>query len=160
MTKALLILRASRVLSKRYSAASVSCVMDLGFAEQDFGKEQDALFARDGLNAIVIEGEGQYNGLLRRATWMSRFFPRLYARRSSSAASEEKRVPSTPLMRLSNLFLFHTVGRYVRIRSMLENRRISKYRVDGRSFVTIMGKDHCIFESLRYRRMRQIYRQI
>jgi len=159
-TKALLLLRFTRLVSAGYSAANVSCVMDFRFAGNMFEREQDALFARDGLNAIVLEGRSEYDALLRKAKWMERFFPGLYASRVKSVRSAVVRSPPSSLTRLANLFFFVTVGRYVKVRSMLENRRLARSGDTGRAFVTMLGTDHCIFESQRYRRMRQIYRSL
>ena len=156
-TRALLLLRALRLASPKYSSASVSCVMDFRFAEIMFEREQDALFARDGLRAIVLDGSAAYTELLRRAQWMTKYFPQMYANRVGPTGQTIPRDRPSPFVRLLNRFLFATVGRYVRIRSELENRRLARTGNEGRAFVTVLGQDHCIFESSRYRQMRQIY---
>jgi hypothetical protein len=159
-TKALLLLRASRIFSPGLSRANVSCVMDSRFASELFGREQDALFARDGLNAVVLEGAAEYGRLLSRSSWMTKFFPRLYANRIGKANVVIGSKRPSILSRLANRFLFVTVGSYVRTKSMLENRRIAKRRIAQNQFVTLLGPDHCIFESYRYRRMRLMYAQM
>jgi len=157
LTKALLLLRASRLASARFSSATISCVMDSRFAEEDFGREQDALFARDALNAMAIHGAGEYTQLLRRAGWIAKFFPRLYTERVGPPRVELPRRRQSVLTRIFNQFLFLTVGRYVKVRSLLENRRFARSGAWGRSFVAMLGPDHCIFESLRYKQMRKMY---
>jgi hypothetical protein len=134
--------------------------MDQSFAEKAFGSEQDPIFARDALNAIVLTGNEEYDALLARASWMRRLFPHLYAARTGSVVTPERHVRPSVKDRVLNLLLFHTVGRYIRMKSMLENRRIAKYNDRGRLFETRLGYDHCIYESLRYRQMRRIYSRI
>jgi hypothetical protein len=160
LTKALLLLRATRLYSSQPSGACLSCVMDQDFAEKLFGNEQDPLFARDALNAIVLEGDKQYRSLLLKADWIARMFPRLYAARSIPIEGAIHRRDSSVIRRVVNLFLFRTVGVYIRMKSMLENRRIARHGNKGRLFVTRVGRDHCIYESMRYRKMREIYRRL
>lgn len=160
LTKALLLVRASRLTSSQLSRACLSCVMDQNFAEKAFGSEQDPIFARDALNAIVLAGDEEYRALLLRGKWMRRLFPNLYATRTGSPMTPARRGRPSIKNRVANLLLFHTVGRYIQMKSMLENRRVAKYGDRGRLFETRLGHDHCIYESLRYRQMRKIYSRI
>ncbi len=157
LTKALLLLRASRLASNRFSKACLSCVIDMRFAKTLFKREQDALFARDALTAIVIEGGGEYEGLLTDGAWMRGFFPRFYGQRVGPPGPSIAKKPSVA-KRVLNSFLFLTVGRYIAVKSMLQNRRLAGKGDDGRLFVAKTGEDHCIYESLRYRRLREMYR--
>jgi len=158
LTRALLLLRASRLTSPELAKACLSCVMDQNYADRSFGSEQDPLFARDALNAIVLEGGEEYRRLLLKAEWMSKMFPRLYSSRSAPSEPPETKRNLSRINRVVNLFLFRTVGTYLKTKSMLENRRIAKYASRGRLFETRLGADHCIYESLRYRQMRELYR--
>jgi len=164
LTKALLLLRASRLASGEVSRACLSCVMDQNYAVRAFSSEQDPLFARDALNAMVLKGNKEYAALLRRADWMKKIFPRLYFARSPPAGSgaltvdSPVRTQSGTARRVANRFLFYVVGGYLRVKSMLESRRIWRDSGDrGRSFEARIGFDHCIYESLRYREMRAMY---
>jgi hypothetical protein len=161
LTKALLLLRASRLTSHGASKACLSCVMDQRYAEAAFGREQDPLFARDALNALVLEGEGEYTSLLLKADWMRKMFPRLYAVRSGPPSMSADTDRRSVAGRVANRFLFYAVGTYLRIKCMLENRQLRRRRADrGRLFETRIGSDHCIYESTRYRQMREIYKEL
>lgn len=159
ITKALALLRVSGLGHRGGSRVCLSCVMDLDYARRAFGTERDPLFARDALNAIVLEGNAEYTDLLRRARWMQALFPRLYEIRSGPY-SKTRANPISTAKRVLNLFLFQTVGRYIKVKSTLENRRVARFGDKSRQFVAKTGDDHSIYESERYRRMREVYSRI
>lgn len=156
LAKSLVFLR----LHKRLSSAPpvcLSCSMDYDYAKRLFTRPQDALFARDALSAVVLEGEGDYSSFLNRAAWISELFPRLYALRARPSEDAVESHPSTPWSRALNLFLFRVVGSYVQLKAYMANRRFIRAGAMGRKFSVLLGPDHCIYESERYKSMRAEY---
>ncbi len=132
--------------------------MDEEYAQGEFASSQDALFARDALTTRVLHGIEYYNALLVRCGWMANYFPRLYhshVDRSGHAAS----IPSdTPVFkRVVNMFLYHTAGAYIRVKSYLLNRKLAKEGKTDSNFLLRIGRDHCIYESFSYMKLRSMY---
>lgn len=159
MVKTLLLARINRLGHRGEPSVCFSCVMDEGRAMEQFSEAKDPLFARDALTAKPLHGLEYFQGLLTRATWMKNFYPRLY-----SSKLNGKRVRpinndsgSSAIRRILNSYLFHVVGRYIRLKSNLLNRRLAKEGKMSSIFAVRMGDDHCIFESVRYRRLREMY---
>jgi hypothetical protein len=155
MLKSLLLARLYQ-LTRRSAPFCFSYVMDEDRALREFGETGDELFARDALAAEVLVGRGFYRSLLLEATWMRRFFPRMY-HRSLSAARGGRGRPERRGSRTLNAFLYYTVGGYVRMKAYLLNRR---YRSKGNVssvFRVRIGSDHCVYESNRYQRLRSMY---
>jgi hypothetical protein len=158
MLKALILARVYARLN-RTPPFCFSYVTDEERARQEFGDAKDALFARDALSANVLEGFDFYRSLLLEASWMRRYFPRMYAKRTVERTTTGRQ--NADIQRRGNTvlnsFLFYTVGNYVKMKAILLNR---KYRSRGESsavFHSRIGKDHCVYESNRYRRLRKMY---
>jgi len=157
ITRSLLLLRIMRVFSSGFERVCLSCVMDEGYAESVFGKPQGALFSRDALTTIVLSGGGVYSKLLQMGIWMRDYFPRIYDRRTASAATPVDGPRASLVKRLLNSYLYHTVGRYIMLKSYIKNRKLALSGSRGMTFAARMGEDHCIFESERYLRMKRMY---
>jgi hypothetical protein len=160
LTKALLLARVFKIVRPRSPRFCFSCVLDEEYARRIFASPNDALFARDALTAQVLQGSLFYHDLLRRGQWLSDYFPKLHRLRKGQhlETMEEAGVTRPTVARKAlNHFLFLTVGNYVRLKSILLNRKLRKIgRVD--SYFTIMSSpDHCIFESQGYQELRRIY---
>ncbi len=163
LTRSLILARVFRLLRRESPSLCFSCVMDERFAQRKFNKARDALFARDALNAHVIHGSYFYNHLLRQNSWLSEYFPKLYRTRvEASTASPLLKYQQGPniIMKAVNLCLYHTVGRYLRLKAEIGNRRLTKEGRLALLFTAMIGKDHCIFESVRYASLRKKYQQI
>ncbi len=153
------------LLARLYSAARrtppfcFSYVIDEEKARTEFGEPKDALFARDALSARVLIGAGFYRELVLEGSWMQRYFPRLYGRRVVEESGDAKAPlrSAEPGSRVLNEFLFWTVGSYVRVKAMLLNRRYRKNGDASGVFHARIGRDHCVYESNRYRRLRRMY---
>lgn len=160
LTKALLLARAFKLVRPGAPRFCFSCALDEEYARTLFASPNDALFARDALTTQVLLGSLYYDGLLQRGQWLSGYFPKLHGLRKVQqvCTSEDMTVtrPSSARKAL-NYFLFLTVGYYVRLKSILLNRRLRRTgRVDS-LFEVISSTDHCIFESRSYQELRRIY---
>jgi hypothetical protein len=163
LTKALLLARVFKLARPRSPRFCFSCVLDEEYARILFASPNDALFARDALTAHVLRGSLFYDALLQTGQWLSGYFPKLYKLRKDRhiGTLEQNRIrwPS-PAQKALNHFLFLTVGNYVRLKSMLLNRKLRKTDRLGSLFTVVSGLDHCIFESQGYRQLRLMYREI
>jgi len=143
-----------------------SFIMDEGWAEREFVKTQDAIFARDVLTSKVVRGRDAYDALIRRASWMERFFPRLYrmrpgigdgARERTRSGGSDRRGEETLWQKVANGFLYATLGSYILLKAWLLNRRFAKEGRGDAIFTTDIGRDHCVYESNKYKRLRRMY---
>jgi hypothetical protein len=163
LTKALLLARVFKLARPGSPRFCFSCAIGEDYARILFSSPNDALFARDALTAQVLRGSLFYDGLLQRGQWLAAYFPKLYMLRKDQRTEtlEENRIARpSPAQKALNHFLFLTVGNYIRLKSMLLNRKLRKTgRLDSR-FRIISGRDHCIFESQSYQQLRLMYREI
>ncbi len=169
LLKALLLGRLFRFSEKEGPPLCFSYVIDEDKAAQLFRTKRDSLFARDAISAIVIAGESYYEKLLKENKWMASYFPNLYSHRISnnSKLQTEKVLGSGPLSssvtrssavrQVANLFLFFTLGSYIRLKSHFLNKRFARAGAKKRLFEVRAGKDQCVFESLDYIELRAKY---
>lgn len=159
MVKTLLLARINRLGHRDEPSVCLSCVMDDGRAIAEFNEAKDPLFARDALTAKPLHGLEYFQGLLTRATWMKNFYPKLYLSKMNGKRinSMNNDSGSSAIKRILNSYLFHVVGRYIRLKSNLLNRRLAKEGKTSSIFAVRMGEDHCIYESVRYRQLRETY---
>lgn len=161
LAKALILTRASRLLSPSRVPICLSCVMDEKYAEVLFAEERGALFARDALAAEVISGQREYERLMGAASWMTRYFPKLYkARNPSNTMASAWRSNPNAIVRFANLFLLVTVGSYIKAKARLHNRLLLASGKRSATFRVIAGPDRLIYESSRYDRLRGMYGDI
>src|SRR2546425_6642502 len=160
LTKVLLLARVFKLVRPRSPRFCFSCALDEEYARRVFASPNDALFARDALTTQVLQGSLFYEGLLQMGKWLSDYFPKLYTLRKAQHAEtlEETEVTRPTVARKAlNHFLFLTVGDYVRLKSILLNRKLRKTGRPDSLFTIISGRDHFIFESQGYRKLRRIY---
>jgi hypothetical protein len=162
LTKALLLARFFKLLRPRSPRFCFSCVLDETYARRRFASPNGALFARDALTTQVLQGSLFYDGLLRGGQWLSDYFPKLYKLKAQHMETLEDAgvTPPSRARKTLNHFLFLTVGNYVRLKSILLNRKLRKTGRPDSLFTVIMGRDHCIFESRDYRQLRRMYSAI
>jgi hypothetical protein len=163
LARALLLARVFRLVRGRVPRICFSYAMDQEFAERAFSTSNDALFARDALTATVLSGSESYAGLLKKSSWISNHFPRLYRRRTSEVGSDEKLetlAKSSGASKFLNNLLWIIVGRYIRAKSNLLNQKFTKSAKPSSLFAVNIGPDHCIFESVRYSNLRTVYEQL
>lgn len=162
LTKALLLARVFKLVRPGAPRFCFSCVLDEVYASRLFASPSDALFARDALTAQVLRGSLFYDGLLRRGQWLSDYFPKLHGLRKAQhveMVGDTNVTRPTVARKALNHFLFLTVGNYVRLKSILLNRKLRRAgRLDS-LFRVISSPDHCIFESQNYQTLRRIYSQ-
>ena len=161
LAKALLLTRMSRLLRKSNVPICLSCLMDEGYATSLFAEDGGALFARDALVAEVVLGNDRYASLLGSAPWMKRYFPKLYAGRSTPpriGALPRSRTPNWD--RCVNLFLFITLGSYIRAKAHFHNYLLDREGKSMSLFHARVGPDHLIYESAKYIRLKDIYDDI
>jgi hypothetical protein len=160
LTKALLLARVFKLVRPGSPRFCFSCVLDEDYARKLFASPNDALFARDALTAQVLRGSLFYDGLLQRGQWLSDYFPKLHGlRKAQHAGTFEDTIVTRPssAQKAINHLLFLTVGCYVRLKSILLNRKLRKTGQLDSLFRVIISPDHCIFESQSYRALRRIY---
>ncbi len=163
LTKALLLARVFKLVRPGSPRFCFSCVLDEDYARRLFASPNDALFARDALTARVLRGSLFYDSLLQRGQWLSDYFPKLHAvRKAQHVGTFEDTNVTRPIVarKALNHFLFLTVGYYVRLKSILLNRKLRRAgRLDS-LFRVISSPDHCIFESQSYLALRRIYGEL
>jgi hypothetical protein len=161
LPRLLILARVFRFIHKRSPRICFSYAIDESFAERDFASPKDPLSARDALTAVVIHGSGLYLRLLKNNDWISKFYPRLYERRTRETASDPVKATEpyhSPARLFVNLFSLRTVGFYVRLKSELLNRKFRSERKNDARFSVKIATDHLVFESDRYTRLRNMYR--
>jgi len=155
--KHLLVSRFYETFRKDIPRLCFSYALDDENARRAFSEPKDRLFARDALNLKVIEGQGFFVSLINHARWMKRLYPKAYAE-AAGASEQPVSVRDTATgRRLMNLFLFRTFGFYIRMKSVLDN---AKNRKMGRfKFVNDLrvGEGYLLFESRKYKNLRDIY---
>jgi hypothetical protein len=88
---------------------------------------------------------------------MERYFPKLYRCRVTVPVADENFGAGRSGQPVLNSFLFHTLGTYVRIRAIMLNRRLQRAGNSSALFHVDIGKDRCIYESNKYKRLRKMY---
>ncbi len=162
LTKSLLLARVFRFLRPGSPRFCFSYAIDEGLAEREFAPK-DPLSARDALKAIVIQGSDFYNRLLRKNTWISDYFPKLYEQKTKSAQPEldrKHRSSTSTSRKFLNLLLLYSVGKYIRVKSALLNRELRMRGETASAFTVKIGRDHLVFESTRYTSLRRIYQKL
>lgn len=161
LAKALLLTRMSRVLRKSNVPICLSCLMEERYATSLFAKDGGALFARDALVAEVVLGHDKYATLLHSAPWMKRYFPKLYSGKSTpSTMNANSKTKSSSWNRCVNLFLFMTLGSYIRAKARFHNHVLAREGKSMSIFHARAGPDHLIYESAKYIRLKEIYDDI
>lgn len=158
LTSFLILARAYRLLRRGTREVCFSCIMDEKYADRVFAETRDPLFARDALQAAVLNGDDYYRGLLGRAVWISTYYPTLYRQKAGSGSQYAGNPTSPPTRKVVvNRLLFILVGSYLRMKSFLNNKRMAKRNERHRGFRLRAGHDHMFFESTRYQSLRERY---
>ncbi len=160
LTKSLLLSRFFHLSRRDAPRICFSYAVDQSFAETEFTVPNDALFARDALSAIVIQGTESYKRLLKRSSWMSNYFPKLYQQRTNTPEDvPDEQSISSARQKFLNLLLRFLLGNYIAVKSAMLNRKLRKQDRSSSIFTLKLGPHHCIFESARYSHLRHMYRQ-
>ena len=158
LMRSLLLARAFRLVNRNSPQVCFSCVLDEDYAHGLFAAKQDPLFARDALQAVVLDGREHYGKLLEEAHWISEIYPDTYLSRVGSETSAlEDRATATALSVVLNRFLYVLAGSYVRVKSFIRNMKLRKQGRFNDIFVAKIGSDHLVYESLRYQKLRRTY---
>ena len=159
LTKSLLLARFLQIFRRSEPRICFSYAVDQNFVINEFLPARDPLFARDALTTIVVHGQEFYEELLKKSSWISNYFPRLYQQRTNAVHLEPERekVASSPSRRFLNTLLLVLVGNYIAFKSAMLNRRLRKQGKFSSLFKARIGPDHCIFESVRYSKLRDMY---
>ena len=162
LTKSLLLARFMQIFRRNEPRICFSYAVDQNFVMNEFLPVRDPLFARDALTTIVIHGQEFYEQLLRKSSWISNYFPRLYQHRTSIIHREPvtiEHAASTPGRKFVNLVLLFLTGNYIRVKSSMLNRRLRRQGKTHSFFKVKIGRDHCVFESARYVHLQNMYRE-
>lgn len=158
LTHGLIMARVFSLLHRDAPQICFSCVMDEAYARLLFRSPRGPLFARDALELKVFRGSELYESLLQQASWISVLYPARFPSLGDRDASlESARAGKSTLVRVLNGFLFLAVGGFIRVKSSLHNRRFVSLGQSENEFAVRSGKDHLIYESSRYQRLRQKY---
>ncbi len=159
LTKSLLLARFLQVFRRSEPRICFSYAVDQNFVMNEFLPARDPLFARDALTTIVVHGQEFYEELLKNSSWISNYFPRLYQQRTNAMHVEvaREKVACAPGRRFLNILLQVLVGNYVFFKSAMLNRKLTKQGKFSSLFTARIGPDHCIFESVRYSKLRAMY---
>ncbi len=159
LTKSLLLARFLQIFRRSEPRICFSYAVDQNFVINEFLRARDPLFARDALTTIVVHGQEFYEELLKKSSWISNYFPCLYQQRTNAVRLEPERekIASSPSRRFLNALLLVLVGNYIAFKSAMLNRRLTKQRKFSSLFKARIGPDHCIFESVRYSKLRDMY---
>ncbi|MGI0078732.1 MAG: hypothetical protein ACRECH_03835 [Nitrososphaerales archaeon] len=162
LAKSLLLSRLKRIVSPKDPEICFSYTVDAPLADLAFSSPRSGLFARDALTVLPILGSSYYQSLLARSFWMREFFPKLYRSRLLGSkhleTRTEKRLPV--FLRVANIFLYYTIGTYIRLKSWILNRRFAKWGKYDRIFRLNIGTNRCIYESRSYLDLRRMYSKI
>ena len=161
LTRALILSRALRHLRKDAPDICLSCTMDAERADESFASSNDPLVARDALSMIIAVGRDFYRHLLRRGSWISEYYPKLYASRLGQEPSADGPTTGPPIAkRVLNGFLYRAVGTYIRAKSRVHNGRLARQGRYDSIFTLLIGEDQCVYESARYSKMRGMYNSL
>jgi glycosyltransferase involved in cell wall biosynthesis len=131
-------------------------VVDEVRARTEFAEEHDRLFAREALTARVLLGQEYYRGLLGRAPWMAREFPRLYADRASRHGSIPD-VPAPLPVRALNLAIFPLLATYLQLVTLYRNARLRRSGRAAAAFRADTRPGRLAFLSRRFEEIRHGY---
>jgi hypothetical protein len=162
MLRALILARIHRIANKDVPELCFSCIMDERWATHTFRRRQHPIFARDALTAKVIGGVPECHALLEKAPWMGDYFPAFYDMRLRETSQRERQSPRREAAgregsAVTNAFLYHTLGAFLRMKSWTLNRKLTKGGAHSAVFATRIGVGHHIYESNRYRSLRKMY---
>jgi hypothetical protein len=157
LARSLLLARAYRTFHRKAPEICFSYVMDERFAQSTFESRRDPLFARDAIQTKVLKGREVYDSLLARAAWISDYFPVAYGGAAHEISKNQRGELPSPLQSALNRFLFHTLGRYLRLKSSLLNRLMSSEGRHSDLFDVRSALDHLVYESRRYVALRRDY---
>lgn len=159
--KSLILARTYRLLHPAFPRICFSYAIDDKYARNAFATD-DLLFARDALNAVVLHGQNFYETLLKQNPWMANYFPQLYRLKTNQPREKalESSSKKAQFSRFLNLFLYLTLGPYLQVKSALLNRSLQQKRMTRSLFTIRSGPDHFVLESIRYKRLRQMYDQL
>lgn len=158
--RALLLARFFRFLYSKEPEITLALTMDYKYARDEFSRRHDALFARDALQALQIYGRANYRSLLLNASWISRFYPKLYSDKLNKLEEKEDSISFGSYIRGNtslNLFLQMLVGNYIRLRSWSIDRRLAGRGKSSARFRIRMNVDHLFYESIQYLKLRSMY---
>lgn len=155
--KHLLVSRFYAIFRKDIPRLCFSYILDEESARREFSEPKDRLFARDALSLKVVEGHDFFVSLLKGAGWMKELFPKSYAASVGATAEHTPETGPSTGARILNLFLFRTVGLYIRAKSILDNARNRKRGAS--KFVNRLSADegYVLFESRKYQGLRGMY---
>jgi hypothetical protein len=164
LTRSLILARAFQMLRGNSPPLCLSYVMDENYARSEFTSAKDSLFARDALSAVPISGKNFYDDLLRNSAWMSEYFPKMYNFRLKNPSKfrdtkggETKSDPPAGFGRAANLFFYAVASSWIRVKSYILNRKLSKFDWNKKPFRVNVGLDHLVYESLSYVQLRAMY---
>jgi hypothetical protein len=160
LTWGLIMARVFSFISSQSPPVCFSCVMDERFARSTFSDVQGPLFARDALETKVIKGYDVHRSLMRMARWISMFYPAAYELSEYSGTPVLTTNRPSVLERALNIFLFTTVGRYLKLKSTLLNKKLAAARRAWDVFDIQCEEDHLIYESRRYVSLKQRYEEV
>lgn len=158
LTKALIFTRLLRYMRKGYPEITVSCIMDEEFAVSDFSRPKDLLYARDAVTVRILSGKRYYASLLKRAEWIEKLVPREFWEKVEGLEEYDcNKEQMSRRISILNSFLFILIGNYIRLKSTLLNRKLSKEGRRSAVFRLKMGTDHLIYESSYYLALKRLH---
>ena len=160
LVKSMLLSRALRLFRRNTPRICFSYAVDEEYAAREFASSNDPLFARDALTTVVVHGEEVYQGLLKKSSWMSEYYPQLFKHRARDQNMNEGfAAPSTPSssVKFFNQLLHFIVGNYIATKSAMLNRKFRRLGKSSSLFRLRVGIDHFILESERYSQLRALY---
>ncbi|HZY47460.1 MAG TPA: hypothetical protein VFE96_06650 [Candidatus Bathyarchaeia archaeon] len=161
LARTLILARVFRYLHPGSPRICFSYAIDEEYAAREFCSPRDPLSARDALTTLVVQGPDFYTKLLIKNHWISSFYPKLYKQKTLNSPSETSfPTSSSASSRFLNLLVYFVVGKYVNLKSELLNRQFQRQRKYRSIFEVRMAKDHLVFESNHYTRLRKIYRKL
>jgi len=158
-----------KALNLKLRLAGIAERFDLSFAiDAEVARSmmlnlRTAMNARESLQVKAIEGTTYYNGLLREASWMRTYFPKLYRARlltSGPSASAEKNPgpDKTPLLlELLNAITFALLGGYVRLRWAMKMVSLRRKGMEHLLSEAKLTPRRWSFTTKRYRRLQALY---
>jgi hypothetical protein len=161
MLKSLILSRIRSLVRSTSPPFCFSYVMDEKQAGDESSRPKTAVHARDTLTAKVISGGSAYHAILENAPWMRSYFPTVYDRRVREVEGEQVPRPSAKKgSRVTNMWLFLTLGSYVHLRAWVMNRKLAKRGRSDAIFKTWIGPGRLEYMSRRYVEIGKMYEDL
>ncbi len=141
---------------RKMSPGSPTLCLCYSMEETAFRKEAEChrsrLFARDFLRLRTVVGGETYRRILADSEWMRDYYPRMFDERISETQKQAALRDSTGK---GNYMEYIALGGYLAIAAAFRNARFRRDGQTDRLFRAVIGKDRCIYESVKWKKLEE-----